>query len=348
VETDKPVVKIGATLPLSGDLAEVGEANLQSMKMALNEWQNKDTKYHYEIVFENDLMQSKKAALNASKFINADRVKSIFSIWGVVAPVTAEVARKNNILNFVCAAMPGITDSNHVLNNYTQEEEIFKTLSKWLHSNDVKSVAYVTTNAGFFAGRAKYAKDFLENEGFAVTDIEIYAPDTKDFRMSIAAMEKKKPDYYIVAITNPGTVLFLEQFYQVTKNKKNLVGIDVFHEMPQEYWPVANGLFFVKSANGTPSFAEKFKAQTGLGLLSCTGNSYDNLNLFIWGYENTLTPEGEIFPNTKDVFQTIVGKKQGEGAMGHFTIDKTGLIRSEASLQKMVNGQIVDVLEYKQ
>ena len=60
----------------------------------------KDTKYDYEVIFEDDTLQVNKAATIANKFINMDKVNAIINIWGVTAPVVAEVAEKNNTIFF--------------------------------------------------------------------------------------------------------------------------------------------------------------------------------------------------------------------------------------------------------
>ena len=43
----KPVIKIGATLPLSGDLSYVGIGAQNALNMLLDKWQKENTKYDY-------------------------------------------------------------------------------------------------------------------------------------------------------------------------------------------------------------------------------------------------------------------------------------------------------------
>ena len=54
-KSNKPVVRIGATLPLTGSLAETAVSAQAAMNMALKKWESVDTKYKYEILFENDI-----------------------------------------------------------------------------------------------------------------------------------------------------------------------------------------------------------------------------------------------------------------------------------------------------
>ena len=83
-ENEKPVVKIGATLPLSGGFAETGVLSQQAMQMALDKWKAKDTKYDYQLFVEDDVSEPKKAVLNAQNFINTKKVQAIMLIHHLI------------------------------------------------------------------------------------------------------------------------------------------------------------------------------------------------------------------------------------------------------------------------
>lgn len=342
--SDKPTIKIGVSLPLSGEGADVGSVNKKAIGMALEESKNKETKYNYELIFENDMLQPKQAALIASKLINVDKVNAILSMWGIVAPVIADVAQKNKIINITCAGLSDISKPYYIFNNYTQDAEIIKTLAKKLQKENIKTIVFVTQNNFVGKARAAIIPQELKKAGIDVLATELYNPDEKDFRMSIAKLEKLNPDYYVMFIAMPGTKIFTEQLFQIT-GKKNLTAIDVFHEMPADLYPIVNGLWYVKSTNGTPEFAQKLKEKTNDTIQSCAGNSYENLNLLIWAYENTPLRNNEVVPNNEDVAKTLYGVKNRQGAIGEYSIDDNGIIQSKATLEMMVNGKPVAIGE---
>ena len=115
--------------------------------------------------------------------------------------------------------------------------------------------------------------------------------------------------------------------------------------MPAEYYPLVDGLWYVKSANGIPEFAAKLKSKTNNTTQSCTGNMYENLNLLIWAYENTPLKTGETIPNNEDVAKTLYSVKNRYGAIGKYSIDKDGIIQSKATLEMMVDGKPVVIEE---
>lgn len=340
----KPVVKIGVSLPLTGDAANVGNAVKASIDMALNEWKQKDTKFDYQIVYEDDALQVGKAATIANKFNSIDKVSAIMNIWGVTAPVVAEVAEKKNVIFFTCAGYIDNKDKAYVFNNYTPTKRISQALIKKLKKLNVKTVAFATDINAVGEAREKYIVEDLRNSGIDVVATERYMPGTVDFRMSLAKMEAQNPDYYVIFVEQPGTKNFIEQHKQIVK-KDNLAAIDVFHEMPKKYWGAANGLWFVKSANGTPEFEKKFQETTGQEIQSCAGNSYDNLNLIINAFENAPVQSDKDIPNNEDVLNQLHQAKDIEGAIGIISVDEDGILQSQAVLKKIENNKLVDVEE---
>lgn len=334
----KPIIKIGVSLPLSGEAANVGNAVKASINMAFNEWKKKDTKFDYQVIYEDDVSQSAKAAMIANKFVNMDKVNAMMNIWGYVAQAFAEAAEKNNTIFFTCAGYIDNGDKPHVFNNYTPNKRISEALIRKLKKLNVQKVAFGFDNNAVGDAREKYIVEDVQNAGIEVVAVEKYMMGMVDFRISIAKMEAQNPDYYVIFVGQPGTKNFIEQHKQIT-GKDNLAAIDVFHEMPKKYWGAANGLWFVKSANGTPEFENKFQQNTGLEIQSCVGNSYDNLNLIINAFENAPIKAGEKIPSSEDVLTQLHSVKNVDGAIGKIGIDEQGNVDSLATIQKMVDGE---------
>ena len=72
-------MKIGATLPLTGDSAEVGRAAKAGLEMVLDELKQKNLKYDYKLVFEDNQMNPQKVATTINKLINIDKSKAILT-----------------------------------------------------------------------------------------------------------------------------------------------------------------------------------------------------------------------------------------------------------------------------
>ena len=89
--SDKPVIKLGASLPLTGNMSHIGISAKNSLQMALDEWNKKDTKFKYKLIVEDDAFEAKKVAAIANKFVNVDKVKAVFSVFSIGANVISPI-----------------------------------------------------------------------------------------------------------------------------------------------------------------------------------------------------------------------------------------------------------------
>lgn len=336
---EKPIIKIGAELPLSGEYARIGKANQQAIMMALDKWKNKDTKYKYEVIFEDDQMVTSRAAMVANKFINVDKVKAIISTWGIVGPVVADIADKNQVISMACAGMKEIVEPYYSFNHFTQDDKLAEKLVPLLKKNNIKSVVFAYSAAAAYDEKAKTIEQKLRDKGIDVLAVERYNISETDFRMSIHKLEELNPDAYIDFVMMPGTVNFLKQFKEMTQGKRKIIGLHVFNEMPSQYWPMVEGLYSIRDSNGTAEFSRAFQEKTGMENQPCNGNHYDNLDLLIWAFENTNVREGQNIPTTKDVVQTLRSVENWNGAVGKISVEDSGLINSEALLEIYQDGK---------
>lgn len=340
---NRPVIRIGASLMLSGDYARIGQANQKAILMALDKWKTKNTKYDYEVLFEDDSFSARKAAVIANKFINADKTKAIISTWGVVAPVIADIADKNKVISMTCAGMSEVAKPYYSFNHFTQNDKLAEKLIPLLKQKNIKKVVLVSTNASAYVEKMDVFKSILPQNGIEILATELYAPGETDFRLSIQKLERLNPDAYINFVLMPGTVNYINQFDQITQGKREMIGLHVFNEMPQKYWPLVNGRYSVRDSSGTAEFSKMFQEKTGIENQPCTGNQFDNMDLLIWAFENTPVREGDNVPDTEDVVKTLHSIKNWKGAVGNLIVDDTGIINSDAILEIYEDGKPVEV-----
>ena len=95
------IIKIGVALPLTGVGARDGVSSREAIKIALNNWEEKGTKYNYELIFEDTQIEPKLSAMVMNKFMNADKVNATLSIWGFSGQIFKEHnnASKNPVPN---------------------------------------------------------------------------------------------------------------------------------------------------------------------------------------------------------------------------------------------------------
>ncbi|MBR2299582.1 MAG: ABC transporter substrate-binding protein [Alphaproteobacteria bacterium] len=332
----KPVIRIGVTLPLTGGFAETGLSAKEAVIMAFEKWQSENTKYDYELFIEDDASQPQKAALNAQNFINTKNVSAIISLFGIVDRPIDEIANRNKVISLSCS-YGKMNVPEYGANNCIQNKTVAETLIPKLRKEAIKKIALVMANTNASLTVGDYFADLLPKEGFKVVAYEKYNMDTRDMRMSILNMEAKNPDYYLTFATRPLTDIFVKQLRETT-GKNNVASFGSFTEMDPSLFYLIEGLWTIDTTAGTDEFESEFTTKTNHKLKGCSANSYDNLDMLIWAFENTPVENGKPIPDNMDVVKTIKNIKNWKGATGLISFHD-GVASPKAKLKMYQNGK---------
>ena len=339
-KSDKPVVRIGATLPLTGAFAESGDSAKAAINMALQKWASKDTKYKYEIFFENDNSEPKRAVLNAQNFISTKKANVVLSAFGIVDRAVDDVANKNGIISLSCS-YGKLQVPEYGINNCVQNEKVERVLIPKLKKEGIKSVALVMAQNPFSLTVGDYFEKVLPKHGIKVVAYEKYTMDVRDMHSSIQKMELAKPDIYITFATCPLTDIFIKQYKEMT-GKNNISSFGAFAEMNPDMFKYVEDLWTIYTIAGSTDFEKEFTETTKKKLKNCVANSYDNIDVLIWAFENTPVREGNVLPDNADVIKTIKSLKNYTGVSG--TLDfSTGVAAPDAQLRMYHDGKFIRI-----
>ena len=341
-KSNKPVVRIGATLPLTGAFAESGESAKAAINMALKKWKSVDTKYEYKVYFENDASDPKQGTLNAINFISTKKANAVLSAFGIVDRPVDDVANKNGIISLSCS-YGKLTVPEYGINNCVQNEQVERILVPKLKKEGIKSVALIMAESAFSRTVGDYFETALPKHGIKVVAYEKYNMDTRDMRASILKMETQKPDLYLTFATCPLTDIFIKQYKEIT-GKNNISSFGAFVEMNPDMFKYVEDLWTVYTIAGSEQFEKDFTESTHRKLKNCVANSYDNIDVLIWAFENTPVKEGNTLPDNADVIKTIRSLTSYAGVSG--TLDfSTGVAAPDAQLRMYHDGKFIKISE---
>ena len=345
--SEKPVVKIGATLPLTGNAAEHGLTTKAALEMIVENMQKQGLKYDYKLIFEDSQLSPQKTAITTNKLINMDKVKAIFSMWNPVSYVVVPITEKNDMLSFACSLGDGALKGPLSFNMVSSLEDQGKVLIEQFRKNNIKTIASFSDNsAGNLAQTEAVANSVASEKDMKVVFFEKFNPGEKDFRTAISKADLLKPDIYVVAMNNPSSFLFIKQLGEITE-KRNVTSIDFIGEIESEYRSIANGLWYVDSNHmGNAGFQKELKDKKGIDVQSCTGNNAANLQIFITAVENAPLKVGELVPSNQSVAQWIHDNvKDFKTAAGSITVSPNGHLATYPFVAKIENGKIVPIKE---
>lgn len=112
MKQEKKVIKIGAILPLSGNLAFVGQFEKNSLEMALKG--NKSV----EIIYEDCKGSPKDAAIAASKLVNIDHVTAVISTLSFISESVNPILDQRKIPHFIFSFSPTLPSKNQNVFRY--------------------------------------------------------------------------------------------------------------------------------------------------------------------------------------------------------------------------------------
>ena len=300
---DKPTIKIGAVLPLSGNSAFAGIAARAGLEMILDKEKAKGLKYDYKLIFEDNAAESMKAANSTNKLIHVDKVDALLSIWHPVSGVMANIANKNKITSMSCSWADDTLIGDYSFNAIATHEDTVDLLIKELKKNNVRKVATLMDPAGEPSFRVM--KEKFPQAGIELVYSEFVNYGQRDYKMEITKANDRKPDMYIIAGFPPLHVIFTKQLNEIT-GRNNVTGVDAFSDMSEEERRMVEGLWYIDSnVNGNEQFAKDILKEKGVHTESCAGNTATNLQILINAFENAPLQGDEIIPASESVVKYI-------------------------------------------
>lgn len=336
----KPVVKIGATLPLTGDLAYAGENMRAALELSLKDLQKQKLKYNYELVFEDDVYELKKALMNLNRFRDVEKIKAVMTFWGNIGTLTSNFAEQNKIIHMGCALSEVVGKGKYNFNHATTPKEHASTLIAYYKEKGFKKIGLFNAALAECLEFGRILKNMLLKEGFEVVFDMQALPSSRDFRMDIAKMKQTKPDAVFVEMPSPMIEIFGKQVKELGFNVP-LTNINTFPSAPELF----EGHIYLTEKEGNADFYKHFYENTGLKPMPCTANMYDGLKMIIEGFENAKVAAGKEIPDNEEVAKFMLNNRNFSGVVSILGIDDEGNINSASVIKRIINGQPVTVEE---
>ena len=339
----RPLIKIGVSLPMSGNMSYVGVPTREAALMAWEKWQSRDTKFRYKLIFEDDMYDQKKIAMIGNKFVGMDKVNAILGIWNLTNYHYRELAHKANIPFMSCGWGHGTSDGILVFNNQTPHDEHARAFTEIVRDKyKAKTVAYVgQISPGDYAIKEDILNAF-KKAGIKVVFQESVNYGTTDYNIMIQKIKSANPEVIVIPMAPTEMQIFTKQLFEAGI-KIPLVTVDYFESVKDP--TVFDGMYMVMSSSGTPEFKKQMEQRTGKPWpqSDCIAPVYDNVDILIYAFENAVAEPGQI-PTTEEVVKVIRGIKNWPGAMmDSISVRPDGRVFSPASISIMKGGKAVKI-----
>jgi len=343
---EEKVIKIGAILPLTGNLAFLGKPEQVAIQIAQNEI-NKEGKIKVEIIFGDSKADPKTAVSIAHKMINIDKVDAIITSTSGVAMAVAPIAAKSNILNFAgCMATEVVKQGKTIFRLFVNAKAEAKLLTNYL-ANRYNKIGILVINSRGPLSEADAIKTSFEKEGKKVLVEETYELNQKDFTSLLTKLKGKDIDALLIIGYGFKFPTIFKTLKEI-KFHKPIIG-NVSFLMPvalEEGYSLYEGVKFASLpfTKDDPRFADfnkKYKeiAKSEPSTFADYVFFYDMVKIIAQAIKATGTTDG-----TK-LAEYIIKKREFDGLSGKIIFDENGESLIPMKMAEFKGGKIVWVKE---
>lgn len=335
----KETFKIGVVTPLTGPIGFIGEGVRDALVLAQE--QLGDTKYKYELIFEDDANDQKLAASAANKLTSINHVDALLSLDSPSGNVVNPIATRTDVIHFGCAVDPNVAKGPNNFLHWTPAQTQAKLLTKEMKKRGVKTIGIMgsVSNPGVRVYIQEVAKA-AENAGIKVVTKQIFHDGAKDFRNLLAKAKPTNPDIYVLEALTPELDILIKQMREAGMDQP-LTSLECF-ETTKEL-ELVEGYYYVSAVEPTSKYSDAMKKKYDKNPPVCSGNAYDVFNILV----DTVEKLGKNKkPTTAAISSELLKLKDYDGALGKLYMDKSGLVISQPQLKVVKNGEFVPLYKH--
>lgn len=341
--SEKPTILIGATLPLTGPVAVLGQSSQKAIELAEENLNKTNTKYNYKVVFEDDAFNPTTAATVVNKLISVDKVDALFSFGSPVGNAVSPIAEQNKIphVNFF-ASDSNVANGDYNFLHYTPPYMDAKLFVKELNKKGIKKLVFfqIDGNAGATAIMQAFEKEIAGTD-IKVLAVKEFAPGTRDFRTLVSQVKDLHPDIYVLQSSSPE----LETVYKQLRDmgvKEPVTSMETF-EFADNLTPF-NGSWYINSADAQKWFVDSYTTRYNEAPKFGAANAYDGLNIVAKAVESI--GDGKTVPTKDQIKDAIKNIQSFDGAMGKgLKFDENGQLVSGSVVRMIKDGKPVTIAE---
>ena len=341
VSGNKQTITIGITLPLTGNIAMLGQSNKNAIEMAYEQLQAKNLKYNYKLVYEDDAFKPSQGATTARKLISIDGAHALISFGSPVGNTVSPIAEAAKIPHMNdLASDPHVATGEYNFIDYTPAYEDAKLFIEQLTKRNIQKIVFIGQQDN--PGSAAIINAFLG--GVKQTNIQVVSTimipaGTRDFRTQIDKVKNLGAELYVLELNSPELELVATQI----KNagiKTPLSSMETFEFSDQ--LSLFEGMWYVNDADATEWFMDMYTKKYNQAPKFGAANGYDTLNMIVQAFE--ATGDGKTIPTNVQVRDYIASIQNFDGALGNgLSMGKDHLVDSKAVTRMIKNGVPVTI-----
>lgn len=279
-------IKIGAILPLTGDLSAIGEGERRGLLMAVDSVRTRHPDREFELIVEDFASETQNAVSAANKLLNVNNVDAIITSTTAASEAVSPVVDPEEIPHFVIS--PDLDIVNKADNNYRVYYNFraeAKEINEFIESSSLDKISYLAAEYSSIQKEIEnIIEPFANNRGIETASKDFFPVSNKNFRTPITRAKSANPDLVFLAPQVPQVELLTDQIYQnnfgPTENRK-FVASFTFNWRPRSYLTTLEDFYIASPRyqvmDTTNTYAENFSQRFEGDPNFDTMYAYDNL-----------------------------------------------------------------------
>lgn len=336
---EEEVIKIGLILPLTGDVADIGNSNKAAIELAVKEINEKGGVDGREIklIIEDSIGCDSKTAVTAmQKLVNIDKVAAVYSVCSGVAMATHSVAEQGKVVHFGCASNPNIKDlGDYMFRIIPADDFAGKVGAKYVKDKfNANKVAVLHCDNDWCVGIKDAFIESFQGLGGEIVAEEQVSTDATDFRTELTKIKNTNPDLVYSPLYPQGAILVFKQAKEIGLDVPFFSG-DAWSDqsIPQEAGDTAENKFFTTPAG---NYSKEFEAKVNSDIAICTVEAYDVIYILADAIE-------KVGVDSEAIKNELYNLRDYKGESGMISLDENGdLIGATFDIKTFKDGEIVD------
>ncbi|CAH2601717.1 ABC transporter substrate-binding protein [Rhodovastum atsumiense] len=215
---DKPVLRLGYQLPLTGGTAQYGQDFRNAAEIALDRFNRADKPFRVEIVYEDSRSDSREGVAIARKFVDDRTILAVLGDFtSGVSMASGQVYAQAGMAQLSqTASHPDYTKiSKWQFRNITTQAQEGPYNAEWLLAEGHRRVAVISEQTDWGQSVVSGFVDGLKPRGGEVVFSEYFNRGLQDFRPIITKIARSKPDVVYTGFFYEDAAQFLKQMKQL-------------------------------------------------------------------------------------------------------------------------------------
>ncbi|MCL1892312.1 MAG: ABC transporter substrate-binding protein [Alphaproteobacteria bacterium] len=343
--SDKPVVKIAALYPMSGDAAIYGDASRKVIEAFLSEWEsnNPNARYKYEVHFEDVQLSTQKAVTAMQRIALNDEADAIMNILSSISLAINPITDKYRIININYTLDPATSSGDYAFRLATDVKLAIGKLVSRLQNQGVKKIALVASND--VSGNILYEeiiRQMKAQDKVALGPTFRINPGEKNFDVIIQKIKQSDADMLILEALPPESDLF---FIAMKRNNLRIPATAYQTLGTLKDKSLAEGMWEINDVSASPEWIEKYSKVLGGTDTYYSDATYTMLNVLINAWEKADTEPGQR-PTKESVVKSMKKNTAGlKTPLGTLQTDEEGDILMSIVVREIQNGIPVVIKE---